>query len=74
MKNLIKDYHKERKANKNNWVFFQGELNGETILIKSYNTWIQILDVSGVKVSGPMDCSVKQQNEFLNMVLSKYEA
>ena len=44
MEELLKAFNKERKANKNRWTTFRGELDGLPVAIKSYNTWIQILD------------------------------
>ena len=62
-------FNKVRKANKNNWVVIIEEVNGITIKIKSYNTWIQRIEYDGLIDSGPMDCSVKAVNEFLNQAI-----
>lgn len=69
---FILDFNLERKKNKNKWIVFSGKIKGEEIYIKSYNTWIQLLyigGVKGVKRSGPMDCSVRDMNKFLEDTL-----
>ena len=62
-----------RKQNKNHW--YQGIVsvifdNSEqkTIKFKGYNTWLQILDVDGVRYPCAMDISVKQFIDVLNRV------
>jgi len=70
MENLIKEFNKERKANKGRWVFFQGEIEGEPVLIKSYNTWIQVLEYRGVRDGSPMELSVRSMNEWLREKLT----
>jgi len=69
---FILDFNLERKRSKNKWVVFHGKINDIEIYVKSYNTWIQLLyigGVGGVKRSGPMDCSVKDMNKFLEDTL-----
>jgi|APSaa5957512535_1039671.scaffolds.fasta_scaffold42042_1 hypothetical protein len=65
MEELLKAFNKERKANKGKWVFFHGTLDGLPVAIKSYNTWIQILDYNGKRDGGPMDCLVGKMNCWL---------
>ena len=57
--------NKERKANKNNWVILQEEVEGKIVGIKSYDLWIQRLEVDNIK-DGAHCSSVKQFNEYLN--------
>ena len=63
---LIAKINQLRKTNKNVWLNTRIDYNGLSIGIKSYNTWVQILEVNGYKHSSNMDISVKQFNEFLN--------
>ena len=58
-------FNKTRKANKNNWIVLIEEVEGSIIKTKSYNTWVQRMEYKGFITGGPMDCSVKQVNEFL---------
>ena len=72
-------FNTQRKASKDKWVFFNGDINGKLIKIKSWNTWIQIVMVfdadatptlaGGKHDSGPMDCSVKVMNTWLGNFL-----
>ena len=65
---FIKKFNQERKANKNKWVMIIDSIGSVEVRMKSYNTWIQLLYIGGIKYSGPMDCSVKDMNKFLEGV------
>ena len=70
--NLVKLFNKERKANKNDWVFFNYTIQGEVVSVKSYNTWIQVLKIGDrIKDSGPMDCKVKDMEIYLKDILNR---
>ncbi len=62
-------FNKTRKANKNNWIILIEEVDGNIIKTKSYNTWIQRVEYKNFITGGPMDCSVKTVNEFLNQII-----
>ncbi len=66
---FIKLINDKRKANKNRWYSFSQSVNNCIVSIKGFNTWVQIIEVNHgthiTKDSGPMDCSVKQLNDFL---------
>ena len=66
---LIAEINTLRKDNKNNWVNVQLDYNNQSVAIKFYGTWVQLLIIDGVKHSSNMDISVKQFNEFLNEVI-----
>ena len=66
---MLKEFNKERRENKGKWVYFYGEVNGEEVAIKSFDTTIQILKYKGHKTGGPCDCSVKAMNEFVTTAL-----
>ena len=68
---FIKKFNQERKRYKNKWVQIIDSINGVEVKLKSYNTWIQLLYVGGIKYSGPMDCSVKDMNKFLEETLNR---
>lgn len=59
-----------RKANKNKWYFIIETVDGHSVKIKGFNTWVQIFDIDGIKSSGTMDCSVKQFNNDINAALN----
>ena len=71
MQEFIKAFNAERKANKGKWVQFSGEVDGQPVAIKSYNTWIQVATFKGMRDGGPMDCTVRAMNEWLTRFLSR---
>jgi hypothetical protein len=66
---FLKKINKDRKANKDKWLFTMEEVEGCQVAVKSFNTWVQIMHSNGVKYSGPMDCSVKVFNAVLEDAL-----
>jgi hypothetical protein len=66
---FIARFNCERKANKNRWIWLDGEIDGIRVQTKSYNTWIQIAKLGDKRDCGPMDCSVKDMNEWLTKFL-----
>ena len=67
---LINHLNKLRKTNKNVWVFWNGVFDGQEINYKSFNTWVQILDIGNNgktwRYSSPMELSIKDYLTFLN--------
>ena len=51
--------NKVRILNKNNWYGFKINVNGKSVSIKGFNTWLQIFKIDNVDYSGDMDISVK---------------
>ena len=66
---LIAEINTLRKTNKNKWVNTVLNYNNQSIAIKFFGTWIQVLMINSVKHSSNMDITVKQFNEFLNEVI-----
>lgn len=62
---FVKLVNRLRKAHKNEWFYYQGEVGGKDVQLKAYQTWVQIYKVDGIDYSGPMDVSVKKFNEVL---------
>lgn len=58
-----------RKQNKNQWYALREIVDGHNVAIKGFNTWLQIIEVDGLKSSGTMDCSVKRFNEDIETAL-----
>ena len=58
--------NKNRKTNKDNWYCWQGLVNGKSIALKGFNTWLQVFKIDGVDCSGSMDISVKDFNLLLD--------
>ena len=69
MQDFIRDFNTERRAMKDKWVVFLGTCNGKEVAIKSYNTWVQVIVIDGVRDSGPSDCNVGELNAWLASVL-----
>lgn len=70
---VIRDWNNQRKGNKNVWIQCSYFVGGTPVWIKSYNTWIQLMYVDlptgRQKFSCPMDCRVKDVNEFIETSL-----
>lgn len=47
-----------RKANKDKWYYWSGLVEGFSVQLKGFNTWLQIIEIEGVRHDCPMDCSV----------------
>jgi hypothetical protein len=67
---FIKTFNNERKRNKGKWFVLCDTIGGVEIKTKTYNTWIQLLHIGGIKYSAPMDCTVKVMNKFLEDTLN----
>ena len=66
--------NQQRRDNKDQWIFLMERVNGKFVNYKAYNTWIQVLKIEDCpyKLSGPMDCKVKDFTNFLLINLDKY--
>lgn len=49
-----------RKENKNNWYAYVGNVGGNSIELKIYDTWIQIFKNNGIHQTDCIDVSVKE--------------
>ena len=67
---IVKELNVLRKTNKNKWVSGVCVYNGKSVSYKTYNTWVQVLDVDGVRYSSHMEMSVKSYIAFLNGVFA----
>jgi hypothetical protein len=65
----LKACNKHRLSHKGEWVFVEVHLNDKVILLKSFDTSIQVLRLEGVTYPCGMDCSVKQWKEQINSAL-----
>jgi len=70
MMDTVKELNVLRKANKNKWVSGIFVYNGKSVSYKAYNTWVQVLDVDGVRYSSGMDISVKDYMVFLKGIFA----
>jgi glucan phosphorylase len=57
--------NKTRKANKDRWYAFVGNVEGKQVSLKGFNTWLQRYTVDGLHQPNTMDISVKQFNDVL---------
>jgi hypothetical protein len=67
---IVKELNVLRKTNKNKWVYDVCVYNGKCVSYKAYNTWVQDLNVDGVRYSSGMELSVKDYMAFLNGVFA----
>lgn len=70
MEELLKAFQRQRRAHKDKWIEFHGELDGQHVAIKSYNTWIQVATYRGKRDGGPMDCTVAAMTQWLTKFLA----
>ena len=63
---MLKEFNKERKQNKGKWIYFNWDFgNGNIVKMKSFNTWVQVLDYNGYRDGGLCDISVKAMNKWI---------
>ena len=67
---FIKEINALRLVNKNRWYSWQGVVNNKTVVIKGFNTWLQLLFVDGLQCGNCADRSVK---DFKNDLASAVE-
>jgi len=71
IKDFIEQFNKARKSSKNEWIVL--DING--IKVKSYNTYIQILEFKTdneqgfIRTGNPMDQKIKDMNAWLHDTL-----
>ena len=56
---FVKEVNNLRLANKNQWYFLTGTVNGKDFKLKGYDTWLQIFEINGWNCSNVMEQSVK---------------
>lgn len=57
---FIKTINDTRLANKNQWYFWKGQVNGKDCELKGFNTSLQILRINGLNHPTICDISVKE--------------
>lgn len=57
--------NQERLANKNKWVFLCESVNGGIVKYKAFSTWVQVLEIKGLRHSSCMDIKVKEYKKFM---------
>lgn len=58
---FIKEINTLRLANKGKWYTWQGVVNGKEVILKGFNTWLQILRVNGLQCG---NCAGKSVKDF----------
>lgn len=59
VKDFVKKINMLRLEDKESWYEWQGEVEGKSVRLKGYNTWLQIFKVDGVDYySDPIDNKV----------------
>lgn len=62
---FIEEINKLRRQNKGKWYTWSGYVDGKTVAIKGYETWLQIFRINGLEQGCPMDVSVGKFKELL---------
>lgn len=69
--------NKVRTQNKGKWNSFTEKVNGVSVGIKFYDTWIQRLEIADAQTiymyDTPMDCKVSKFKEVLNKAMNDIE-
>jgi len=62
---FVTTINKLRLKKKNQWYFWSGKVNGKSVQIKGYKTWLQIYKVDGIKIQTAMDIPVAKFKQVL---------
>ena len=62
---FIKTVNALRLSNKNSWYTWSGIVNGKTVQLKGFKTWLQLLYVNGLQCGNCSDRSVKDFKQDL---------
>ena len=62
---FIKTVNALRLSNKNSWYTWSGIVNGKTVQLKGFKTWLQLLYVNGLQCGNCADRSVKDFKQDL---------
>jgi hypothetical protein len=62
---FIQTINKLRLANKHEWYFLTGIVNGKSFRFKAFDTSIQILEVNGLRYNSTYDITVKDFKKHL---------
>ena len=57
--------NKLRLDNKNKWYYASEIVEGKTVALKGFGTWLQIFTVDGVDYANTMDCKISQFKQDL---------
>ena len=57
---FVDSINRLRRKNKDIWYASTGVVNDKPYRIKGFNTWVQILEIDGIKYNTTIDASVKQ--------------
>jgi len=69
----FEEFVKEMKQKRltGSWYQFVGTVDGKSVRLKGYKTYLQIYEVDGIRYGGRMDISVKEFNEELKIPFNK---
>jgi hypothetical protein len=62
---FIKTIDELRKNNKQKWYFWSGQVAGKEVVIKGYETWLQIFRIDGLNYPSSMDIKVSVFKDHL---------
>ena len=69
----FEEFVKEMKQKRltGSWYQFVGIVDGKSVRLKGYKTYLQIYEIDGIRYGGRMDISVKEFNEELKIPFNK---
>ena len=62
---FVKAINDLRKKNKDTWYYWSGFVNGKSVSIDGYNTWLRRFRVNGMMTNTVMDISVAKFTQQL---------
>ncbi len=65
VKDFVASINSLRLENKGKWYTFVGEVNGKSVSLKGFGTWLQTFNVGGVQHGGLPDIKVGAFKEAL---------
>ena len=70
VEDFITAINKERRHFKDHWIWYAGKVAGKTVHLKTYNTSLQIMEVSAIKHFCPCDAKVSEWQQALRDALN----
>lgn len=65
-KDFLVYYNRLRLDNKHKWVFYTGKVCGKDVKAKSFNNWLQIYTINGIRWGGVMTDKVSEFKKVLH--------
>lgn len=67
---FVQTVNKIRLQNKDKWYVFTGTVNGKSVQVKGYKTWLEVLNVDGIRYWSRIDATVTEFKSTLERAVS----